>query len=164
MTRPFTARWTRKHARWLSASIGLLVACAAPAAAMAQTADDAGKFFDQTAVNGATKIVYDFFADTSHYTDSAKLPATSTTARCTSRIAVDASVVTIDWSKVVGEKHGDEVIQLVGGVTYGEVGEPPRVNATPGLLVKTFSPEMNLRLLKAVGIIIKSCAKPSYGL
>lgn len=155
-----------------------------PAMLHAQTSEDAGKFFDQTITSG----IQIYRTSGTEYSPQSynTVPNASVTKACLSDIqgaTMDGTSgkhtstpyfnVKIDWTSVKevrdwGTGANNNGLVLVGGATttmndgqgytYGPASGPQ-----PALLILTGSPTLNARLTKAINVLIKACAKPSYG-
>jgi len=141
--------------------IAVLVALTRISPAMAQTMDDATKFFDEVAANGTTQIV-PIESGRSFNPNLMFTPSTSATGSCSSRISDASQVITIDWSQIIEVSAPDSAwITIIGGVKINASGGS--MMGMPGAYIPTNSAAMGLRLLKAIDIMVKSCAKPSHG-
>jgi len=141
--------------------IGLLVAMTGISPATAQTVDDAAKFFDEVAANGTTQII-PMESGRSYNPNLVFTPGRSATGSCSSRVSSTRQLITIDWSGVIEASAPNSAwITIIGGVKL-EAGDGSMMGL-PGVFVPTNSAAMDVRLLKAIGIIVKSCAKPSHG-
>ncbi len=172
---------TRRIRRMLAAAAAVALV---PAMAYAQTSEDAGNFFDQTITSG----IQIYRTSGTEYSPQSynTVPNTSVTKACLSDIqgtTMDGTSgkytsgpyfnVKIDWASVKevrdwGTGANNNGLVLVGGATttmndgqgytYGSASGPQ-----PALLILTGSPTLNARLTKAINVLIKACAKPSYG-
>lgn len=155
-----------------------------PAMALAQTSEDAGKFFDQTIISGIQ--IYRTPGTQYAPQDYNTVPNVSVTKACLSDIQGTAMNgtsgryksapyfnVKIDWTSVKevrdwGTGANNNALVLVGGATttmnngQGYTYESES-GPQPALLILTGSPTLNARLTKAINVLIKACAKPSYG-
>lgn len=149
--------------RWLVTVVALYVAVTVASTATAQTAEDAAKFLDEVSSNGSTELE-PWLTSNTYQPAETFMPITSTTSSCSSRFVYRGrgDAIVIDWSKNVEVSAGDTGrITIVGGVYYRYVSGETENRAR--VIVSSGSKTMGERLLKAIGIIIKSCAKPSHG-
>jgi hypothetical protein len=137
--------------------------------ASAQTVENAYTFFDQVMTNNATAIELDGYDQT---------PVSSVSGQCKSEVraprydSYPLSRVTIDWVKAVEVTEtatkNPLTLKIIGGVSatlYYEDGSTDYNDSGPinALHVITGAESMNVRLTKAMKMIIDACADKSTG-